>query len=465
MRGDENTSGAARAQTRGPQTLLILGASGDLTARWLLPGLGGLLAKRPIEGLSLLGSGSRAWSDAEWRGRIARSFATVDARGPAVDAVLRTARYQAADVTKEGDLRRLLDACTGRVILYFALPPAVTVKTCKLLAGLGLPGDTRLVMEKPFGTDAESARALDDLVTRIVPEDSVYRVDHYLGMSTVMDLLGLRFANRIIEPILNAEHVAHVDVISEESLGIGGRAGYYDRAGALVDVIQSHLLQVLSLIAMDPPATLGARDLRDRKAEVLRATRVWAGDPVGSSRRARYLAGMIGDRRVPSYVDEDGVDAARGTETFAELVLAVDTWRWTGVPFHVRAGKAMPALRKVIEITFKRSPRVPTGLLGEEQPDRLVIGIDPSGLRLDLNINGPGDPMVLDRLTLRADVGPGELPPYGQALEAVLRDDSMLSVRGDTAVESWRIVEPVLEAWRAGKVPLEEYVAGAPGPR
>jgi hypothetical protein len=182
----------------------------------------------------------------------------------------------------------------------------------------------------------------------------------------------------IVEPILNAEHVARVDVISEESLGIGGRAGYYDRAGALVDVIQSHLLEVLSLVAMDPLAVLGARDLRDRKAEVLRATRVWADDPVGSSRRARYLAGVIGDRRLPSYVDEDGVDAARGTETFAELVLAVDTWRWTGVPFHVRAGKAMPALRKVIEITFKRSPRVPTGLLGEDRPDRLVIGIDPA---------------------------------------------------------------------------------------
>jgi glucose-6-phosphate 1-dehydrogenase len=445
------------------QTLIVLGATGDLTARLLLPGLGELLASSG-EPLLLIGSAQQDWDDDRWRTRVADSFAAGKAEGPLVDEVTRQARYLRADATDEDDLRRLLDAREGRLIIYFALSPGITMAACRALTRVGLPDGTRLVMEKPFGTDAASAEALNHLLTRLVPEDHIYRVDHFLGMSTVLNLVGMRFANRILEPVLNAQHVQSVDIVFDETLGLEGRAGYYDGAGALVDMIQSHSLQVLSLLAMEAPSTLEARDLRDCTAQVLRATRVWDDDPRTSSRRARYTAGEIDGRRLPSYADEEGVDPDRNTETFAEVALAVNTWRWAGVPFRVRAGKAMSALRKEAVITFKHPPWIPTGLTGYERPDRLRIGFDPDWLRLDLNINGEGDPSEIDPIRLEATFGPGDLPPYGDVLARVLEGDPTLSVRGDTAVECWRIVEPVLAAWRDGEVALEEYPAGSTGP-
>ena len=446
------------------QTLLILGATGDLTARLLLPGLGRLLAGGGVRDLLLVGSGRHGWDDNRWRRRVADSFAIVNARGREVDAVVKDVRYLEADVTVEGGLRRLLDTRQGRLVLFFALPPSVTVQACRVLAGIGLPEGTRLVIEKPFGTDAASAEALNGLLARLVPEDQVYRVDHYLGMATVLNIVGLRFANRMLESALNAEHVQSVDIVFNESLALEGRAGYYDRAGALVDMIQSHSLQVLALLAMEAPSTLEARDFRDSMALVLRATRVWDDDPATWSRRARYTTGQIDGRQLPSYVEEDGVDPDRKTETFAEVVLAVNTWRWAGVPFRVRAGKALRALRKEAVVTFKEPPWVPTGLTGYDRPDQLRIGFDPDRLCLDLNINGPDDPSVIEPVTLEATFGPGQLPPYGEVLRGVFEGDPTLSVRGDIAVECWRIVEPVLEAWREDEVPLQEYAAGTTGP-
>ena len=448
------------------QTLMILGASGDLAARLLLPGLGGLLANGGIGDLSLVGSGAEDWDDARWRSRVASSFGAADASGAEVDAVAGAARYIQADVTSEHDLRRLLEAAQGGLTIYFALPPAVTEKACRALKGVGLPTGTRLVMEKPFGTDAASAEALNELLAQLVPEDHVHRVDHFLGMSTVLNILGVRFANRILEPVLTAEHVESVDIVFDESLGLEGRAGYYDGAGALVDMIQSHLLQVLSLIAMEPPSTLGARDLRDCKAQVLRATRAWNDDPRASSHRARYTAGEVDGRKLPSYVDEEGVDPARNTETLAEVVLAVDTWRWAGVPFRLRSGKALSGARKEVAVTFKQPSLVPAGLTGCDQPDRLRIGIGPGPdrLRLDFNISGPGDPFAIDPVTLEADFGAGELPDYGEVLKGVLEGDPTLSVRGDMAVDCWRVIEPVQKAWRNDEAPLEDYPAGSTGP-
>lgn len=445
------------------QTLLILGASGDLTSRLLLPGLGGLLISGRVSGLSLIGSSRHDWDDHRWRQFVAEAFAAGNASGAQADAVVKGARYLQADVTTEGDLRRLLGACHGRVVIYFALPPPVTVRACQALTHIELPEGTRLVLEKPFGTDASSAEALNDLLALLVPEDRVHRVDHYLGMSTVLNILGLRFANRMFEPVLNAGHVECVDIVFDESLALEGRAGYYDGAGALIDMIQSHSLQVLALLAMEAPSTLKSRDFRDCKAQVLRATRVWDDDPAVASRRARYTAGKIAGRRVPSYVDEKGVDPVRNTETFAEVVLAVDTWRWAGVPFRVRAGKALGALRKEAVITFKQPPWVPTGLTGYDRPDRLRIGFNPDCLGLDVNINGPGDPLVVDPVTMEADFGPGDLSPYGEVLKGVFEGDPTLSVRGDTAVECWRIIEPVLKAWRDNEVLLQEYPAGSAG--
>lgn len=464
---EHRSTGAAAVDDRasGARTLLILGATGDLTSRLLLPGLAGLLASGQGKDLRLVGSGTQDWDDDRWRRQVADSFAASGAEGDPLDAVRDGARYRQADVTESDDLRALLQACEPPVAIYFALPPPVTAKACEALSSVDLPAGTRLVMEKPFGTDEAGARALNRLVARLVPEDHVHRVDHFLGKSTVLNLLGIRFANRLLEPVLNADHVQSVDVVFDESLGLEGRAGYYDGAGALVDMIQSHLLQVLSLLAMDAPPTLSAVDLRERKAQVLRATRVWDDDPAASSRRARYTAGEVGGRTFPSYVDEPGVDPDRHTETLAEVVVTVDTWRWAGVPFRLRSGKALSAARKEAVVTFRPAPRVPDGLAGWERPDRLRVSFGPDRMSLDLNINGQDDPFVIEPVTLAADFGPGELSPYGEVLSGVLDGDPTLSVRGDTAEDCWRIVAPVLQAWREDAVPLEDYPAGSPGPK
>lgn len=456
----------AKAEADEVRTLLILGASGDLTARLLLPGLGGLLASGAASDLSLIGGASDDWDEARWRERVAQSFAEAQANGEEVDRVAATAGYLQVDVTDRGDLARTIEACAPPLAIYFALPPAVTTKACEALAGIELPADTRLVFEKPFGTDAASAAALNDLATGLVAEDHIHRVDHFLGMSTVLNIVGLRFANRTIEPVLSNEHVAEVEIVFDETLGLEGRAGYYDGAGAMVDMIQSHLLQVMSVFAMEAPPTLGAHDLRSARAQVLRATEVWNGDPVASSRRARYAAGAVDGRDLPAYADGAGIDPSRKTETLAEVVVSVDNWRWAGVPIRLRSGKAIGGPRQELIVTFKDPPRIPEGLTGYKRPERLRIDISPGAgrLRVDVNINGPGDPTVLDLATLEADFGAGELPEYGEVLRGVLAGDPTLSVRGDMAVDGWRIVEPVLAAWRRDEVPLEEYAAGTGGP-
>ena len=206
--------------------------------------------------------------------------------------------------------------------------------------------------------------------------------------------------------------------------------------------------------------------MRDRRAGVLRAVRIWDDDPVASSRRARYTAGSVGGRELPSYLDEEGVDPARMTETFAEVVVAVDTWRWSGVPFRLRSGKAIGSPRQEVTVTFKDPPLLPSGFTGFERPDRLRIGIAPGAGRLclEISVNGPGDPLQIDRTDLTAAFGAGELPEYGEVLKGVLTGDPSLSVRGDMAEECWRIVAPVLEAWGRDEVPMQQYEAGSDGP-
>lgn len=446
------------------KTLLILGASGDLSGRLLLPGVGGLLTEHPDRNFQLVGSGVEQWDDEKWRSRVADSFAAANASGACAERVMRETHYVPADITDAGAWPQILDQCEGPVAIYFALPPPITAKACQALTSVELPAHTRLVLEKPFGTDEQSAADLNDLLTRLVPEDHIHRVDHFLGRSTVLNLLGVRFANRILEPVFNSEHVASVDILFDEDLALEGRARYYDGAGALIDMIQSHLVQVLSLLAMEPPSTLHPSDLRDHKAGVLRATHVWQDDPAQNSRRARYTAGTLGERDIPNYVDEPGIDPERGTETLAEVVLAVDTWRWAGVPFRIRSGKAIGSPRKQAVITFKPAPRMPHGLTGGEEPNRIIIGFGPDTMDIQLNVNGPGDPLGIDQTTLHSEFGPGELPAYGEVLLGVLDADPSLSVRGDTAEDCWRIVQPVLDAWRANEVSLDEYAAGSDGP-
>lgn len=450
--------------TQSVDTLVILGASGDLTSRLLLPAIGQLLTDQPGRAVTLIGSSSDDLDDDAWRAIVQKSFSTVDAAGATVEKLLKETRYVKADATSADDLKALLGESTGVPALYFALPPAVTAKACDALGTFPLPDGLTLALEKPFGTDRESAIRLNATLARLVPEDRIHRVDHFLGRSSVFNILGVRFANSILEPLWNGLHIDRVDVIYDETLALEGRARYYDGAGALMDMIQSHLLQVMAVLAMEPPSTLGEADLRDAKELVLRATRLWGDDPVASSRRARYAAGEIDGKKLPAYADEAGVDPSRETETLAEVTLQIDTWRWKGVPFTLRSGKALGSRRREMVITFTPAQHIPTGLKGTMEPAKLRLLFAPDSMSLEVNINGSDDPFELERATLTADFGPGALLAYGEVLEGILDGDPSLSVRADTAVECWRIVEPVLAAWHDGRVPLEEYPAGSEGP-
>jgi glucose-6-phosphate 1-dehydrogenase len=446
-------------------TLVILGASGDLTKRLLLPGLGELLDSGRGGDLQLLGVGQDEMTDAAWRKRVAASFKAGKATGSRSSAVASSSHYLQADVTDPDDLRRILKEAHGTPALYFALPPRVTIAACSALGDVDLPKGTVFGLEKPFGTDLKSAEALNRQLLKLIPEQDIHRVDHFLGKSTVLNLLGLRFANRIFERLWNADNIERVEIVFDEQLALEGRAGYYDKAGALIDLILSHLLLVLAIVAMEPPSSIDAEDLRGSIAQALRATRAWGGDPVAASRRARYTAGKVGDRSIPSYVKEEGVDPSRDTETLVEVTLGVENWRWAGVPFLLRSGKALGAKRQEIVVTFKDVPHLPTGLSGHPAPAQLRISLAPEGLSFDLNINGEGNPFTLDRVTVDADFAGGELIPYGEVLAGILSADPTLSVRDDAVEQCWRIVTPILDAWKKGAVPLDSYAAGSEGPK
>jgi glucose-6-phosphate 1-dehydrogenase len=328
-----------------------------------------------------------------------------------------------------------------------------------------LPKGIVLALEKPFGTDLPSARALNRLLQRFLPEDQIFRIDHFLGKSTVLDLIGLRFANRIFEPVFSNTNVEKVEIVVEEALGLEGRAGYYDKAGALTDMIQSHLLQILALTAMEPPSSVSSEDLRGAMAQVLRATRPWLRNGT-ASRRARYTAGKVGRRELPSYAAEKGVDPARKTETLAEMTVAIDTWRWAGVPFTLRSGKAIGDARQEIIVTFRDVPHLPIGFSGPSRQAQMRISINaPGTLSLDVVTNGRGDPFDLEWDTMTATFESSGMTAYGEVLAELCAGDPTLSVRGDIAEDCWRIVSPVLAAWRKNAVPLDTYPAGTTGPR
>jgi glucose-6-phosphate 1-dehydrogenase len=337
-----------------------------------------------------------------------------------------------------------------------------------------LPAGSQIVLEKPFGEDLDSAVELNRLLARVAGtagEGAVFRVDHALALATVQNLLGVRLANRVLEPVWNSTHIEQVDILWDETLALEGRASYYDRTGALKDVIQNHLLQILCLIAMEPPISLNERDFRDRKVDVLRSVRpLTPADVVSRTRRARYTAGKLAStggadgRAVLDYADEEGVDPRRGTETFAEVVLELESCRWTGTHFSLRTGKALAQRRKEAVVRFRPVPHLPFDD-AEPATNELRIGLDgPYDFILSLTGMASGPPSHLAPLVLDADLSAPDLPAYSRVLMDVLKGDSALSIRGDEAEEAWRVLTLVLEAWADGRVPLEEYPAGSDGP-
>jgi glucose-6-phosphate 1-dehydrogenase len=449
--------------------LLVLGASGDLAGRYLVPALAHLQeAGRLPEALSIVGVARDDWDTAAFRRHLAaqleRHAATVDPG--ARETLVAMASYQRAEVGDAAALAGALDQAKGPVVAYLALPPAAFAPAIQALAAVGPPEGSRVVVEKPFGRSLAEARALNQLLGRCFGEEATFRADHFLGQQTVQNLLGLRFANRVFEPIWHAQHIQRVEIIWDETVALEGRAGYYDHAGALRDVVQNHLLQLVCLVAMEPPTRLDPERLHDRKVELLRAVQPPPPGQLGARTvRARYTAGRVDGVDLPAYVDEPGVDPARGTETFAEVTLEVDNPRWLGVPFRLRTGKALARRRAEILIHFRPACQ-PTFAEAADAPANLLrFGLDPDRLTLRVNLNGAGDPFRLEQATLEHVLAPQDVPAYGRLLLAVMDGDPTLSIRGDEAEECWRITEPILTDWAEGAVPLLTYPAGSAGPR
>ncbi|WP_067182384.1 glucose-6-phosphate dehydrogenase [Microtetraspora niveoalba] len=446
--------------------LVIFGATGDLNARYLLPALAALRAAGHLDDRFQLTCVDRAdWSDEGFRRWAADQLGRHGFSSPADarKAIAERARYLRADATDVTDVASAI-AGDGPVAVYLALPPAIFPGTVAALRGADLAPGSLIVLEKPFGEDLDSAVALNRLLSEVVPEQAVFRVDHFLAMTTVQNVLGSRLANRVLEPIWNSAHIAEVEIVWDESLTLEGRAGYYDGVGALKDMVQNHLLQLLCLVAMEPPLSLGERDLRDRKIDVLRSVcPLTDDDVVRRTRRARYLAGRIGDRDVPAYAKEEGVDPRHRTETFAEVELELESWRWSGTTFRLRSGKALGADRKEVAVRFRPVPHLPFGRGEQAPPNVLRFGLEPEGMTLALTGIGPGA-RTLAPLTLTARLGGPDLPAYGRLLLDVLHGNAALSIRGDEAEEAWRVLAPVMSAWSTDLVPLLEYPAGSDGP-
>lgn len=458
--------------------LLLFGATGDLAGRYVLPALAALYAAGKLpEGFRVLGASQTEIDDEKFRRGVAERLSRHAAEVPTAhrDALVRAMRYRQVDIEDPASVGQVVrDAVAGAgeapIAAYLALPPSLFAPTIRALCMVGLPAGSRVVVEKPFGEDLDSAIELNALLAQVCGsggEWGAFRVDHFLGLATVQNLLGMRLANRVLGPVWNSTHVEQIDVVWEETLGLGGRAAYYDHAGQLRDMIQNHLLQVLCLLTMEPPDELREPELRDHKVALLRAVRPpRAEDMATRTTRARYTAGRIGDRDLAAYVDEPGVDPTRGTETFAEVVFEIDNERWAGTRFAVRTGKALSRDRMEVVVRFRPVPNRRTGHGSAGPiPNELRIGLDEFGaITLHLNGAAAGSPPDLAPVALTGQPPPSMLPPYSRVLLDVLKGDSSLSVRGDEAEEAWRIVSPVLRAWDQDPVPMLEYPAGSDGP-
>jgi glucose-6-phosphate 1-dehydrogenase len=484
-------AGMRGARTPEPNTLVIFGASGDLTHRKLVPALYDLALDGLLPGgFSVIGFARRAKTDEQFRQEMRESISRHARSKPADSAIWdefasRLFYCQSSFDDPEGyrDLQRQLTSIeeqTGRRnrLYYLATPPESYATIARRLgeAGLGSTdgGWTRIIVEKPFGHDLASAVELNQVLKGVFDEGQIYRIDHYLGKETVQNLLVFRFANGIFEPIWNRRYVDHVQITVAESIGVEGRGSYYDSAGVIQDIIQNHVMQLLSLAAMEPPATFEPNAVRDEKVKVLRALR-----PIGPEAaadltvRGQYLPGVISGKRVIGYRQEENVAADSKTETYLAIKLFVDNWRWAGVPFYIRSGKALAKRVTEIAIIYRQPPLAlfPT-IDGRLEPNVLSITIQPDegiSLKFGSKVPGPGSSLRIRPVEMDFRYGTSFGLAAPDAYERLLLDamlgDATLYTRSDEVEQAWALIMPVIQGWAAGgPAPLPTYEAGTWGP-
>ncbi|WP_061932677.1 glucose-6-phosphate dehydrogenase [Aureimonas sp. AU22] len=460
-------------------TLVLFGAAGDLVKRLLIPSIYDLAVSGVLDPrFRIVGVDRAELTDESWRGRLKEALHDM-AADPAAEFNAGTIRediwqdlagrlsFLRGDVTQDGTFDALSKRIDGSAIFYCAVAGRFFTPIAEGLGRAGLLRETggafrRLVVEKPFGDDLASARALDAKLLSLAREDQIYRIDHFLGKETVQAIMALRFANRIFEPLWSAEHLDHVQITAAEVLGVEGRGSFYERAGALRDMVPNHLFQVMAMVAMEPPADLGERAVRDAKGAVLSAVRPVQPEDVV---RGQYAAGSLNDEARVGYRQEPGVDPQSRTETYAALKLDIDTPRWAGVPFYLRTGKRLAAHRTEIVLQFKASAHAIFG--ASPEPNRLTLHIDgDKGLRTEFQIKAPGPGMALAPVAeaFRHDDFFEHVPNIGyeSLLYACMMGDASLFQRADAIEAPWAAVEPALDAWKTGDPEL--YAAGSAGP-
>lgn len=472
-----------------PTTLVIFGATGDLAHRKLLPAIYNLAHEGALpERFNLVGFAFEDYNDDSFRKLIGDAITEHSRRAPkpeVLDALLHRTKYLQGSFDSPDDFERLaalldeLDAKADEPIshlFYLATAPKFFAEVVARLGGASLDktegAEVRVVIEKPVGRDLASARKLNSDVLAVLDEEQVYRIDHYLGKETVQNILAFRFANSMFEPIWNSNYIDHVQITAAEDLGIGTRASYYDTAGALRDLVQNHMLQLLALLCMEPPNALTANKVRDEKAKLLRAVRVPQFSEVSQlAVRGQYAAGTIGSDGVPGYLQEDGVAEHSKTETYAALRLEVSNWRWAGVPFYLRTGKRLARKVTEIAVTLKPVPHLAFQIHGAPPPpNELVFTIQPNeGVSISLGAKIPGSKTRIRPVNMQFQYGTSFTSQSPEAYERlildVMRGDATLFTRVDEVEALWEIVDPVLAYWAADPSLPETYAAGSSGPR
>ncbi len=445
--------------------MILFGASGDLTSRLLMPAVAQLAQADLLPaGFAIVGSANTDWSTDDFRQHIASGLEKYSTVSPTTrDAVVNMLSFQPSDVTRPADVSKLIGDGRPDTLVYLALPPSLLQSVLPALATAKLRASDAVAIEKPFGTDLASAHHLNEILRLQLPQPTIFRNDHFLSNELVRRVVTLRFLNRVFEPIWNAVHVERVDISWLESLTLEGRASYYDRAGALKDMLQNHLMEAMALILMEQPARIDADSFRDVRVEALRSVATPTAERMRSATvRARYTAGTIGTRQVPSYVAEPGVDPRRNTETYASLRVDVNSPRWAGVPFTMRSGKALPADSAEIAIHFRPLPRYLLDQWPGVEANVLRLGLTDPYVRLAATLNGPERTAETRQLEARST--PPRFTAYAHLILEMLNNNPMLFIRGDEAEEAWRIIDPVMNAWSAGDVPMQEYAAGEAPP-
>lgn len=479
-------------QSLEPCVMVIFGATGDLTHRKLLPALYNLALEHPLPaGFSVVGFARRPYTDEVFREQALESINTYSRQKPVNPQIWESfasgIRYLQSDFhNPEGyeKLAHLLNTVdqergtSGNRIFYLSTPPSQYPEIIQRLGAAGLnksrKGWVRIIIEKPFGHDLASARELNRQIAKVFREEQVYRIDHYLGKETVQNILVFRLANGIFEPVWNRRYVDHVQITVAENLGLEGRGGYYEESGAIRDMIQNHMLQLLTLVAMEPPIAFDANAVRDEKVKVLHALQHLTGrDVVTNTIRAQYGPGWVAGKQVPGYTDEKGVSPTSTTETYVALKVFIDNWRWAGVPFYLRTGKHLPKRLTEIAIQFKQPPLVifkHSEAHGQVEPNVLTMRVQPDeGISLKFAAKVPGTEMQIRSVNMDFYYGSSFQRAQPEAYERLILDcmvgDSTLFTRRDEVEAAWAFIQSILDEWsNEPRETIHSYEAGSWGP-